>query len=341
MSSTIGQPPRAGISRRAALALPLCGLSGASLFVCASVRAQGTWPARALRILVAYPPGGVSDDIARALAEKLSAQFGVPVFAENRAGAGGSVAMDALAKSAPDGYTLCFSAITPLTLLPYLGPVNYDPVRDIAPVASVMFTPVLVVGTPALAARTLPEMLAAARARPGGMRWATTGLGTTGHMVLEQVRKASGADITHIPYKGGGQQITDALSGQFELLSTNVGAMQLQHIRNGKFKPLAVGADKRVAVLPDVPTLAELGFAQANLVSLFGLFAPGGTPPPVLQRLNAEINKALQLPDIRKRLEAVNNVPAGGDAASFARYIEQDAQRSRRALAVEAAPAGR
>jgi tripartite-type tricarboxylate transporter receptor subunit TctC len=334
-SSSSAHPPRAGLSRRRALAVPLWGLSGASLLAPASAQAQGTWPSRALRILVAYPPGGVSDDITRALAEKLSAQLGVPVLAENRAGAGGSIAMDALAKSPPDGYTLCFSAITPLTLLPYLGPVNYDPVRDIAPVASVMFTPVLVVGTSALLARTLPEMLAAARERPGGLRWATTGLGTTGHMVLEQVRRASGTDITHIPYKGGGQQITDALSGQFELLSTNVGALQLQHIKSGKFKPLAVGADKRVAVLPDVPTLAELGFAQANLVSLFGLFAPGGTPLPIVQRLNAEVNKALLLPEIRKRLEAVNNVPAIGDVASFARYIEQDALRSRQSLGVK------
>jgi tripartite-type tricarboxylate transporter receptor subunit TctC len=318
------------------LALPLTALPTLP----ALAQAPAAWPSRAVRILVAYPPGGVSDDIMRALAEKLSTQLGVPVLAENRAGAGGSVAMDALAKAPADGYTLCFSAITPLTLLPLLGSVNYDPVRDIAPVASVMLTPVLIVGTSALPARTLPDALAAARERPGSLRWATTGLGTTGHMVLEQVRKASGTDITHIPYKGGGQQITDALSGQFELLSTNVGALQLQHIKSGKFKPLAVGADKRVAVLPDVPTLAELGFAQANLVSLFGLFAPGGTPPSIVQRLNTEINKALQLPEIRRRLEAVNNVPAVGDVAGFARYIEQDALRSRRALmGSEAAPA--
>lgn len=310
--------------------LLLC--AGAALPSWALAQTTTPWPTRPVRILVAYPPGGVSDDITRALAEKLSAQLGVPVLVENRAGASGSVAMDALAKAAPDGNTLCFSAITPLTLLPHLGPVNYDPVRDIVPVASVMFTPVLVVGTPALEARSLVDMLAAARTQPGRMRWASTGLGTTGHMVLEQVRKASQADITHIPYKGGGQQITDALSGQFELLSTNVGALQLQHIRAGKFKPLAVGALTRLAVLPDVPTLAELGFPQANLVSLFGLFAPAGTPQPIVQRLNAEVNKALLLPEIRQRLQAVNNVPAEGSAAEFARRIAEDAETNRRDL---------
>lgn len=314
----------------------------AALLGCGGLQAQpapGAWPARPIRILVAYPPGGVSDDIARALAEKLAAQLAVPVLVDNRAGASGSVAMDLLARSAPDGYTLCFSAITPLTLLPLLGPVNYDPVRDIVPVASVMFTPVLVVGTPALAARSLPEALAAARTAGAALRWATTGPGTTGHQVLDQVARSSGAHIVHIPYKGGGQQITDALGGQFELLSTNVGATQLQHIRNGRLSPLAVGAPARLSVLPAVPTLLELGYPQANLVSLFGLFAPGGTAAATVQRLNAEINKALALPEIRQRLHSVNNVPALGSVASFERQIALEAERSRKAALDNASPA--
>jgi tripartite-type tricarboxylate transporter receptor subunit TctC len=300
------------------------------------LRAQpGAWPQRPVHIMVAYPPGGVSDDITRALADRLARQLGVPVVVDNRAGAGGSVAMDALAKSTPDGYTLCFSAITPLTLLPQLGPVNYDPVRDIQPVASVMFTPVLLVATPALDATSFADMLVAARQRPGRIRWATSGLGTTGHMVLEQVRRASGADISHIPYKGGGQQLTDALGGQFELLSTNVGAQQLQYIQSGRFKPLAVGAPARLAVLPEVPTLAELGFAQANLVSLFGLFAPGRTPQAVVARLNAEVNVALATVAIRERLQVVNNLPMGGSVEGFVRLIAEEAERSRRALLPE------
>lgn len=296
------------------------------------------WPARPVHIMVAYPPGGVSDEITRALADRLAVQLGVSVVVDNRAGAGGSVAMDALAKSVPDGYTLCFSAITPLTLLPQLGPVNYDPLRDIAPVASVMVTPVLLVATPALEASSFEAMLATARARPGSLRWATSGLGTTGHMVLEQVRRASAVDIAHIPYKGGGQQLTDALGGQFELLSTNVGAVQLQYIRSGRLKPLAVGAATRLAVLPDVPTLAELGFPQANLVSVFGLFARAGTPPAVLRRINAEVNTALTTPAIRERLQAVNNLPSGGSAASFAKVIAEDAARTRRMLREDEAP---
>jgi tripartite-type tricarboxylate transporter receptor subunit TctC len=140
-----------------------------------------------------------------------------------------------------------------------------------------------------------------------------------------------------VPYKGGGQQLNDALSGHFELLSSNVGAQQLQYIRAGRFKPLAVGAPARLEVLPEVPTFAELGYPQANLVSLFGIFAPGKTPEPLIARLNAELNKALQQPEIRQRLLAVNNVPTGGTAAEFARHIAREWEANRRL--VEAAGA--
>ena len=270
--------------------------------------------------------------MARALAEKLSVQLGVPVVVENRAGAGGGVGMEAVAKAAPDGYTVGFSAISPLALNPHLGRTNFDPAKDIAPVASVMYTPVLVVGTPAFEGKSFADLLALARARPGQIRWGTSGQATVGHMVLEQLKAVAGVDITHIPYKGGGQQLNDALSGQFEILSTNVAGTQLQQVKSGKFKALAVGAPGRIEALPDVPTLAELGFASANLVSLFGIFAPGRTPEAVLSRLNAEINKALQLADIRNRLIAAENVPAGGSAAEFARQIAVESNNNARII---------
>lgn len=320
----LNSPPSA--NRRALL---VCAASAAA---CMPVSATKNWPARSLRLMVAYPPGGVSDDIARHLAVQLGLQLDVPVVVENRAGAGGALAMGLLARALPDGYTLCFCAISPLSLLPHLGPVSYHPVNDIAPVASVMFTPVLVVGTPLLQVKSFAEMLALAHALPGSLRWATSGTGTAGHMVLEQVRRASAAELTHIPYKGGGQQLSDALSGQFELLSTNVGAQQLDHIRNGRLKPLAVGAPERLTELPDVPTLAELGFANANLGSLFGIFAPARTSPSVLHRLNAEINRALAAPGLRNRLMAVNNVPAGGSAESFTLQIKSASEANRRLL---------
>ncbi len=307
-------------------------LGAAAALVHAPARAAA-WPARAVRLVVAYPPGGVSDEIARALAAQLAPRLGVPVVVEHRAGAGGAVAMEWLARAAPDGHALCFSAITPLSLSPLLRPVGYDPRRDIAPVASVMLTPVLVVGTPAFEGESFAAMLAAARSRPGRIRWATSGTGTTGHLVLAQVCRESAADITHVPYKGGGQQINDALGGQFELLSTNVGPLQLQHVRDGRFRPLAVGAPRRLAVLPGVPTLAELGFAGANRVSVFGLFAPGATPPAVLQRVQAEVARALARPALRRRLLDANNLPADGGRQAFARVIEAESRMNRALLA--------
>lgn len=291
--------------------------------------AHAAWPSKPVRIWVAYPPGGVSDDMARALALALAPLLGVPVLVENRPGAGGGVAMQALARAPADGHTLCFSAITPLTLTHTAATPRFQPLRDIAPVLSVMLTPVLVVATSAFAGGSFAEVLAQARARPGALRWATSGHGTTGHWVLEQVSRTQGLDITHVPYQGGGTQLTDALAGHFELLSTNVGPLQLQHIRDGRFKPLAVGAPQRLPVLPDVPTLGELGFESANRASVFGLFAPGATPAVRLDRLNALGNQALAQPAMRERLLAVNNLPTGGSRAAFARDIAAERAAAR------------
>lgn len=287
---------------------------------------------RPLRLVVAYPPGGVSATLAHVLAEELAAPLGVPVIVDYRAGDGGSVAMGMIARAAPDGTTLVFSAITPLTVRPLVGAVTYDPLRDIAPVAGAMHTPLLLVGTPALPFDTLADTLRHARALPGRLRWASSGIATTGHMVMEQVSRASGTRIVHVPYKGGGQQLTDALGGQFELLSTNVSEMSLRAIAAGQFKPLAVGAPARLPVLPSVPTFAELGFDQANLSSLFGVFAPGGTKPSILDALNHAISVAVASPTFQQRLAATDNLPASGTREAFAARVRADFEANRAML---------
>lgn len=292
--------------------------------------AQRAWPTEPLRLIVVYPPGGLSDGVARSLADRLAAQLGVVVRVEHRAGGGGSVGMQALARAPADGHTLAYSAVSPLTLRPHLSAVGYEPLRDIAPVASVMDTPVLLVGTPAFTGDSFVDLLAQARARPKALRWATSGQATAGHLVLEQVQLGGSVEVTHIPYKGGGQQLTDALGGQFELLSTNVAPAQLRHIAAGRFKPLAVGAPHRLDVLPQVPTFAELGLPNANITSLFGVFAPGGTPEPVLDRLNNEINRAVRAPEIRERLLASDNLPALEDRLSFVLRVQQEWRNNRR-----------
>ncbi|MDH4415976.1 MAG: tripartite tricarboxylate transporter substrate binding protein [Acidovorax sp.] len=306
---------------------------GTLLLSAATLALAQAWPtAKPIRIVVAYPAGGVSDNVARALADKLAVQLGTPVVIENKAGASGSLGVDAVAKATPDGYTLGFAAVSPLALNPHLGKSPFDPQKDIAPVVSVMYSPVLLLGTSASKARDFKDLLAAAQAKPGSVRWATSGQASLGHIMLEQIAGKSQVQITHIPYKGGGQQMNDALGGQYEVLSTNAGPAVLQHIKAGKLKPLAVGAPARLDSLPQVPTLAELGQPAANLSSLFGIYAPAQTPAPVLDRINAEVNKALALPDIRSKLESTDNVPTGGTAAEFARQIAQESENNARII---------
>lgn len=285
---------------------------------------------KTIRIVVAYPAGGVSDVVARALAEKLAAQLGSTVVVENKAGASGTIGMDAVAKAAPDGATLGFAAISPLVLNPHLGRSPFDPLKDIVPVASVMYSPVLLLATEATGTRDFRTLMEDARARPGAVRWATSGKASLGHIVLERLRSAARVDILHVPYRGGAQQMNDALGAQFEILSINAGPAVAPHIRSGKLRPLAVGAPERLQSLPKVPTLAELGYPSANLSSLFGVFAPGNTPAILVAKYNAEINKALASPDLRARLLATDNVPTGGGAEAFADEIEAEYESNAR-----------
>jgi tripartite-type tricarboxylate transporter receptor subunit TctC len=299
-------------------------------FALAGALAHAQVVPKTIRIVVAYPAGGVSDIVARALAERLAAQLGSTVVVENRAGASGTIGMDAIAKAAPDGATLGFSAISPLVLNPHLGRSPFDPLKDIAPVASVMYSPVLLLATEATGTRDFRTLMEDAHARPGAVRWATSGQASLGHIVLEQLRSAARVDITHVPYKGGAQQLNDALGAQFEILSINAGPALASHIRSGKLRPLAVGAPARLANLPKVPTLAELGFPAANLSSLFGVFAPANTPAILIEKYNAEINKALANPDLRAKLLATDNVPTGGGAQAFADAIADEYESNAR-----------
>lgn len=286
------------------------------------------WPRQPLRLLVAYPPGGVSDETARGLARGLAERLKVPVVVEHRPGAGGALAMAELARAPADGHTLCFSAISPLVLAPLLGPVRYDPERDFAPVIAVVHTPVLLLAHPGFAATTLAQAVVLARQSPGRVRWASGGVGTTGHLVMEQVRQLSGSDITHVPYQGGGQPLTDALGGQFELLSSNAGAAQVQYVRQGRLRALAVGAPARLPALPEVPTFAEAGYARANLMSTFGIFAPRATPPAVVQALNQHLQALLDDPARQARQTALGNLAAGGPPQAFEAQIQQARQAS-------------
>ena len=305
--------------------LTACALAGATFAAAAQA-----WPSKPIKLIVAYPSGGVSDSVARTLADKLSPALGVSVVVDNKAGASGAIGVDAVAKAASDGYTVGFSSVSPLALSPHLGKVPFDPNKDVVPVVSVMYSPVLLLATAATDAKDFRSLLDAARAKPGAVRWSTSGPASLGHIVLEQVKAAARVDITHVPSKGGGQMITDALGGHFEILSVNSSPAIVQHVKLGKLRALAVGAPARMDSLPQVPTLAELGIGSANMTSTFGIFAPAGTPAAVVERLNAEVNKVLAMPDVRAKLLAADNVPTGGTAAAFAKQIAEESESNAR-----------
>lgn len=300
-------------------------------FFASPLNAQ-SFPSKPVRIIVVYPPGGTSDAVTRLLAEKLAPALGQQVLVENRGGAGGAIGMDAMAKSPPDGYTIAFSAISPVTLLPHVGKVPYDALKDIAPLASVMYSPVYLLATPSFTGKDFAEMVGQAKAKPGALRVGTSGIATLGHLMVEQLRIA-GLDMTHVPYRGGGQVITDAAGGQFELFTANPSPGVNAMLQQGKFRILAVAAPKRLAALPAIPTMTELGYADSNYTSHFGFFAPAKTPELVLKRLHAEINAALALPDVVERLTRLDNVVASSTPEQFGQVIRREYEANAKIVA--------
>lgn len=287
------------------------------------------WPEKAIRVIVAYPPGGVSDSITRAISEKLGERLGVSLVVENKGGAGGTIGMNDVARATPDGYTIGFSSVSPLALSPAIRKTPYDPQSDIAPIGSVMVSPVVLLGTKAFSGKTMADLISQSQAAPGSLRWSTSGQGSLGHLMLEQLQQAGKITVTHIPYKGAGQQMTDALGGQFELISTNMSPVLKANVANGTFVPLAIAAPARVDSLPQVPTFNELGYAAANKMSVFGFFAPGGTPEGIVTKLNTEINQIVATPEIQKLLVDSDNIPATGTPQQFAHDIQAELASNR------------
>jgi tripartite-type tricarboxylate transporter receptor subunit TctC len=310
------------LTRRAALAV------AAAAWV-PPAAAQPRWPTPRLTLLLAYPSGGITDRLAQDLAERLRSALGLTVVADHRPGAGGTLAMEQLARAAADGSVLALNAATPITLAPWLGALRYDPLRDIAPLRALADTPLLVVGTPVLQAHDWAGMIEQARTQPGGLRWASSGVASTGHLVMEQVRLDSRLPLTHVPYKGGGQQLQDALGGHFEVLSTNYAADQLQWVQQGRLKALAVGAARRQSGLPAVPTLAELGHPAANRWSTFGLFAPGAMPVALRDRLQLVLAQVLD-DGWQAFVRGQYSQPAFLEGERFAAWLAEESVRNRR-----------
>ena len=303
----------------------------AALSPCA-VFAQGTadtYPARPVRVVIGLAPGGGTDIQARLFAQKLSENFGRPFVVENRTGAGGTVAYAQVAKSPPDGYTL-MGVTSGFTITPSIyEKLPYDPVKDFAPISLVVQAPFLLLTHPALPVKTVKDLLALARAKPGTLDCATAGYGSSTHMAFELFRVTAGVRITAIPYKGTGPALIDGMAGQVHMLFGNV-LSSLSHVKSGKLRALAVTTAKRSAVLPDLPAIAEAGVPGYENSTWFGMLAPAGTPAAVVNRLNAELVKSARSPDIVERLAPDGGEPVGYTPEQFARHLVAEIARWRK-----------
>ncbi len=288
----------------------------------AGVSAQG-FPSKTVRLIVPFPPGGVSDILARTLGEKLSATWKQSVIVENRPGAGGTVGADYVAKSPADGYTLLIADASAITANPALYSTLSYTARDFVPVISLATFGQILVAPAASPLQSIQDLLAMDKARAARLNVASSGNGTSNHLLLEKFKATAKIDLAHIPYKGAGPAISDVAGGQVDLMFTS-GPLAQPLIAGGKIKALAVSSPKRIAITPQVPTLAESGFPGFEWVSAQGMFAPAGTPADVVQRINADVAAAIRLPEIQARFEkmgidAVDNTPA-----QFAAWIAKE-----------------
>ncbi len=302
-----------------------CWLRGAALIAAALVAvpatAQSSWPDKPVRIMVGASPGGGTDILARLLADKFSPDFKQSVVVENRPGASNTIAAELTARAAPDGTTLLLATNTGQAIAPHLLKLKFDPLKDLTPIGLVAVMPNVLVVSSASPIKNVKELVAAMADKPGGFKYASSGVGSTQHIAGEAFSLMTGTKAIHIPYKGSSQAHVDIIGGDVNMMFDSTSSAMGQ-IRSGKFRPLAVTADKRSAELPDVPTLAEQGVKGADVTTWYGLFVTAGTPRPVVDRLVAELAKVLKLPDVQARIRGL-----GGDVGSIS--VEQFAEMNR------------
>jgi tripartite-type tricarboxylate transporter receptor subunit TctC len=298
-------------------------LVAACVFYASGALAQA-YPNKPVRIIVGFPPGGGTDVVARVIAQKLTEWWGQPVTVENRAGATGTIGADYVAKSAPDGYTLIMGHVNSTGLAPNLFPkLPYDPIKDFAAVAYVGYVPNVLAMHPSIPAKSVKELVALLKANPGKYNYASSGNGSTQHIAGEVFKQLTGTSIVHVPYKGSGDAIKDLLAG---VVAMNFDTMPpvMPQIQAGKLRGLAISTPKRVAQLPDVPTFAEEGITGFDVTNWYGVMAPAGTPREIVAKLNADINKAMQVPEVRTRLEGVGTQLREMSVAEFDAFMKAE-----------------
>ena len=303
--------------------LGLAALSTALLGLATGAAAQG-FPSKPVRIVVPFPPGGSTDLLARRIAEKWQQSLGQPVIVENRPGAGGVTGSDFVARAAPDGHTLVMGVTGSHGVSISLNPrLPYHPLRSFEPISRVVSAPLVIVVGAAVPARTLAEYVAAARSKPGEITHSSPGVGTSMHLTGEMFNAAAGTQLVHVPYKGSAGAINDLMGGQVQSMFSDF-LVALPQVESGRIRALAVTSARRHPLMPNVPTVAESGYPGFEALSWQGLFAPAGTPREVIERLNAETQKALASPDIRDFFSRQGFEVAGSSPAEFRAFIEAE-----------------
>jgi tripartite-type tricarboxylate transporter receptor subunit TctC len=305
------------LTRRRWLATTAAGLAATA----PALRAQSAWPSKSVRFLVPFAPGGTSEIVARSVAAELTKQLGQSVYVENKPGGAGTVAMVEAAKAAPDGHTIILGHVGTLAVNPYmLSNQPYDVNKDFIPVTLLAKVPNVFVIHPDVPAKNFTEFVAYAKKNPGKLDYGSAGNASAGHLAMEYLKLVTGISLTHIPYRGTGPQLTDLLAGRTHASSAGLPALGA-HIRAGKLRAIAVGTQQRIPALPDVPTVAEMGFKNFETSQWYGILAPAGTPPDVVKKIQEESFKALKSSAVTERFASDSAVGGGGPSTEFASFI--------------------
>ena len=304
----------------------LAALAATATSAAAPLRAQGTWPTKPLKIVVNFPPGGAADQLARALGAPLQDALGQPVVVENRGGSGGNLGGDAVAKSPPDGYTLLMSSGGMVSVNPHIYPrMPFDPVKDLVPVAAIARVLVFLVVRSESPVKDWAGFLADLKANPGRRSFGSPGNGSSPHLATEMMKSQTGTYAVHVPYRGAAPALTDLLGGQVDFLFDP--GIAIPQIKAGRLRLLAVGSPKRSPLFPEVPTLDERGLKGFDADTVFGLYAPAGTPAAAVSRVNAEVNRILGSAAMQERIAAIGGVPAPMTPGEFGAKAAEDSRR--------------
>jgi tripartite-type tricarboxylate transporter receptor subunit TctC len=304
----------------------------ALLALCCSSAFGQTYPAKPITLIIPFPPGGSTDIVGRIAADGMGRELGQPLVVDNRGGAGGAIGAKAIADAAPDGYTLGIATLSTHVVNPIVhSDLRYDPLKDFSFVSQIAAVPNVVSIHPSVPARNMAEFIAYAKKNPGKLNFGTPGIGSLGHLIGETFKYSAKVDMTHVPYRGAGPALNDALAGQVQVLFDNLPS-SLPHIQAGKLRALAVASEKRVASLPDVPTFAETGHPLVNDPSWFGLIGPARLPPETVSRLHAALVATLKQPEAQKRLADAASLPVGNSPDAFRNVVATALDNTRKVV---------